>query len=172
MGIFGPSAKELALQALSGTPAIGMMGNNRYVAYTDDEVVVATVGISSGSFFGKKVKRYPIDQISAIDVRRSLLIVEFEIVMAGAREVQSFASFMSRASNENLTAFPRTQFEAVQRFASDILQVKRRRSRPTPALAAGSHIADDIRRLAELRDAGLLTDTEFSVKKAELLKRL
>lgn len=38
--------------------------------------------------------------------------------------------------------------------------------------ASGADILDQIKRLAELRDAGALTDAEFEAKKAELLRRL
>lgn len=41
---------------------------------------------------------------------------------------------------------------------------------PTRAAAAG--IPDEIRKLGELRDAGILTEEEFAAKKAELLARL
>ena len=36
----------------------------------------------------------------------------------------------------------------------------------------GTDIADQIRKLAELRDQGHLTQHEFDTKKAELLKRM
>lgn len=43
----------------------------------------------------------------------------------------------------------------------------------TPPLAsAPPDVADQIRKLGELRDAGLLTEEEFQSKKTELLKRL
>ena len=40
------------------------------------------------------------------------------------------------------------------------------------AVAADGDIINQIRRLGELRDAGLLTPEEFEAKKAELLGRL
>ncbi len=42
-------------------------------------------------------------------------------------------------------------------------------SSPTPALP---DIPDQLRKLAELRDAGILTNEEFEAKKAELLARM
>jgi hypothetical protein len=33
-------------------------------------------------------------------------------------------------------------------------------------------VADQIRKLAELRDAGIVSEEEFQTKKAELLKRM
>ena len=43
---------------------------------------------------------------------------------------------------------------------------------PAPAQAGGGDIADQIRKLAELRDQGHLTQAEFDAKKVELLKRM
>lgn len=45
------------------------------------------------------------------------------------------------------------------------------RLRPTPSPAVDD-VVEQIRRLGELRDAGLLTEEEFAGKKAELLRRL
>jgi hypothetical protein len=43
---------------------------------------------------------------------------------------------------------------------------------PPPAAPAGDAVIEQIRKLGELRDAGLLTPEEFEAKKAELLGRL
>ncbi len=46
-------------------------------------------------------------------------------------------------------------------------------SRPVPATPpARGDVLDQIKRLAELRDAGVLSDAEFEAKKAELLRRI
>ena len=44
--------------------------------------------------------------------------------------------------------------------------------RGTPSPTAALDIPEQIRRLAELRDAGLITQEEFETKKAELLRRM
>ncbi len=43
---------------------------------------------------------------------------------------------------------------------------------PPSADPGGMDIADQIKKLADLRDAGILSEDEFSAKKAELLQRL
>ena len=40
------------------------------------------------------------------------------------------------------------------------------------AAAAPSSVPEEIRKLAELRDSGILTEAEFQAKKAELLSRM
>ena len=42
----------------------------------------------------------------------------------------------------------------------------------TPPVAPAPDLADQIRKLSELRDAGILTEQEFNAKKADLLARM
>jgi len=46
------------------------------------------------------------------------------------------------------------------------------RANPAPAAAPAVDVVDQIRKLGELRDAGLLSTEEFNAKKTELLERL
>jgi membrane protease subunit (stomatin/prohibitin family) len=177
-------------------------GNNRYVVVSDDVVLVGSVGVVSGSWFGKKVKSYPIDSITAVDVRQALLTAELEIVMAGAAEAGAFNSWSSRALNENVTAFPRGAFAYVQWMGAFILQIREyRRQQIRPSYAhqqpAAQHeqwqgqswrgqpqgvaqqapvpahgVVEQLQQLAELRDKGLITTEDFEAKKRELLGRM
>ena len=68
------------------------------------------------------------------------------------------------------TIEPKAQFDNV------VAHLERLRNEPTggsvaPTASADS-ITDQIKKLGDLRDAGLLTNDEFSTKKAELLARL
>jgi hypothetical protein len=60
----------------------------------------------------------------------------------------------------------------------DAVQARQRRSAPAPAAQAASHAAaapdltEQLRKLGELRDAGILTDEEFTAKKADMLARM
>jgi hypothetical protein len=55
-------------------------------------------------------------------------------------------------------------------LAESSAQIRRRTV--TPTAQTSTDIPDQIRRLSELRDAGVLTEDEFATKKAELLGRL
>jgi hypothetical protein len=51
--------------------------------------------------------------------------------------------------------------------------LKQAAARPMPATApARDDVLDQIRKLGELRDAGVLSDEEFETKKSSLLERL
>ena len=152
---------------------VEIAGNNRYLAVTEDTVYVGSIGIASGSFFGKKVKKYPLDTISSVDVRKALLTVELELVTAGSVESGTTQGFMSRAQNENITVFAKGLYDEVQDVANRILSLRRElidKGRQSEKSTAS--IPDQIEQLAGLRDKGILTDEEFQTKKQELLDRL
>lgn len=155
-----------------------MAGNNRYIVVTEDIVFVGSKGIASGAFFGTKVKRYPIDSITSVDVRKTLLLVEFEIALSGGSEIGSTVSgFSSRATSENITFFQKELYADVQQLAGIIfdLQQRRKNKQATPQIQNINHqvsIPEQIKQLAELRDSGILTEQEFQEKKAVLMSRL
>ena len=66
--------------------------------------------------------------------------------------------------------------EAKPLFDTLLAHLERLRNEPTAGsvafTASVDFVTNQIRKLAELRDAGLLTDDEFNAKKAELLARL
>ncbi len=66
--------------------------------------------------------------------------------------------------------FERLKSEVEKRMA--IYREGRMRPAAAAPAAAAPDIADQIRKLSELRDAGILTDEEFSEKKVELLRRM
>lgn len=179
MATAGQKARELTLAEIGNRRVVAeVSGNNRYIVATDDIVFVGSTGISSGSFFGKKVKRYPIDAITSVDVRRALLTVELEIVMAGSFEAgNTLQGFTTRAQNENITMFQKSQYEEVQRIANLILEIQQWRkanlNKPqVQVVETKSSIPEQIKQLAELKDAGILSVQEFEEKKKDLLSRL
>ncbi|NUQ97360.1 MAG: SHOCT domain-containing protein [Streptomyces sp.] len=67
------------------------------------------------------------------------------------------------------------QHEADQQAAIDQIQAQQAAASAAPAAppasqpSAGSSLLDELTRLGELRDQGVLTDTEFAAAKARLL---
>jgi hypothetical protein len=53
-----------------------------------------------------------------------------------------------------------------------VAAVRSRMGKSSNAAASAPDVAEQIRKLAELRDQGLLTDSEFQAKKTELLSRM
>jgi len=172
----GEKARPLVQAELRGATVIDeIAGNNRYIAVTEDMVFVGSTGAASGAMFGgAKVKRYPIDSITAVDVQKGMMLVTLEIVMSGAKESKTNAGFMDVANNENITAFPKKEYPRVQELAALILDLRGKLKKPNAVAAAPSAmtIPEQIRQLAELKEAGILTEAEFVAKKTELLARM
>ena len=170
----GDKAKGIVHDEIrNGEIVVEIAGNNRYIAVTKDTVYVGSVGILSGSFFGKKVKKYPLDTISSVDVRKALLTVELELVTAGSVESGTTQGFMSRAQNENITVFAKGMYDEVQQVANRILSLRRELiGKDRQSEQSADSIPDQIEQLAGLRDKGILTKEEFQSKKQDLLDRL
>lgn len=103
-----------------------------------------------------KTVRYP--QIAGVRIEGRVLRGDVIIESTGGDKI-------------SVPKLPRGEAQA----ARDLIQQKMaERDAPSPVAseAARSYVADQIRKLADLREAGILTEEEFESKKAELLKRL
>lgn len=180
MGIFfnkktpGEKAEQLTLAEVGNKQILyKTAGNNRYLVVTEDMIYVGSLGIASGSFRGKFVKRYPMDLISSVDVRKATFTVELEILVSGSQGMsQTNASFSGRVSSENIIAFPPKRYEEVQKLADYILglrQATKDKSRPQKEIG---NIPAQIQQLAQLKQNGIISETEFEAKKSELLSRM
>lgn len=69
-------------------------------------------------------------------------------------------------------AAPAGMTEQLMGLASSVLRGRQEAAAPPPPSAAQPDVAEQLTKLATLRDQGILTDEEFTTKKAELLKRL
>jgi hypothetical protein len=181
MGIFfnkktiGEKAAQITLaEAGSKQILFQTAGNNRYLVITGDTIYVGSIGISSGSFGGKSVKRYPIDLITSVDVRQSTFIVELEILVSGSQGTSKVnASFTDRTQNENVTAFAKKRYNEVQQIADYILQLRQNlKNQAAPHQQQPANIPAQIQQLAELKQQGVISEADFEYKKAELLKRI
>jgi hypothetical protein len=74
-----------------------------------------------------------------------------------------------RGDSVDMHLFQRTR-EAVPETPSPMQALQG--DQAAPQTAAQSDVLDQIRRLADLRDSGALSNEEFEAKKAELLDRL
>lgn len=140
------------------------MGNDRYVAVTKNTVYFVSIGISSGHFFGKKVKSFPIDKISSIDLSKKIMASYLEITSAGMG-----GSNHSRAGytefNENRVFFAHSKKEKFQKIVEKIRDLMNS-SKSGKNENSG---ADEIEKLHSLMKKGIITEKEFEKKKKELL---
>ena len=105
--------------------------------------------------FGYDLEVFPYERISSFEMSKGLMGHEMKFLASGNRIA------MKWINKGDLPAF--------------VSYVRQRLSEPPPAVSAASasvDIPDQIRKLAQLKDAGVLSESEFQLKKAELLSRL
>ena len=67
---------------------------------------------------------------------------------------------------------PKTTTSSVSGNIREIPSLVKTKSNPLQGIPPAESVLDKIKKLAELRDSGIVTEEEFTVKKTELLKRL
>ncbi len=155
---------------------------------TDVRVIIIKLGSIFTSAAGSQVASYRYEEIRAVDLRSQLASGYVEITAAGtlpvglSREVtgKAIQETAAQASNAYLYA---KYIKGKSAQAQHIVEVIRQQmaihqaARHLPQQAKPSSqpvtsIPDQIRQLAALRDAGILTNEEFETKKNELLSRM
>ena len=140
--------------------ALGGVGT--YLVVTDRKIVAIKSGL------GIITKTYFYDAITSVNVNKNLIFGEIEILTAGMVEKSPGNIF-----SNSLIQFDKKYFEEVSRLAEKIrnLVAQARQSLQSQAIVVADR-PDQIRKLAELRDTGILTEEEFQSKKQTLLGKL
>ncbi len=163
--------EKTSIGALFGEKAGAALGGD-YLLVTDRRVAVIKAGVgtwATGSF-GVKTKTFQYDHITSVDVSKGLMFGEIEVVAGGMTEKES-GGFFAGASKDSVVQFEKKNFDDVQRLAGRIRELATAARRPASA-PAPQDIPDQIRKLSELKDVGILSADEFETKKRELLQRL
>jgi len=109
-----------------------------------------------------------IGQISSVQYKDAGVLVNgyIQFAFVGGQEAKGGA--FQAASDENTVMFTRHQQPEFDRFRT-VLQSKMSQARQPVAQLAST--ADELEKLAILRDRGILTEAEFQAKKRQLLDR-
>lgn len=162
--------EKTSVGALFGDKAGAALGGD-YLLVTNRKVVIIKAGVGTWATraFGIKAKTFMYDHIASVDVAKGLLFGDIEIVSAGMVE-KGTGGFFSAASKESVVQFQKEHFGEVQKLAGQIRTLAQH-SRQPKAIQS-SDIPDQIRKLAALRDSGVLTEDEFNEKKKKLLEKI
>jgi hypothetical protein len=147
-------------------------GHNGQIVFDGDHVTITRKGLLGRMSVGKGDKRWHISQISSIQWKPAGPLVNgfIQLSASGGNERRSkFGSqTTSAAGDENSVLFTKKQqadFETL-RAALDTAIAQQHAG---PAVAASS-VADEITKLAGLREQGLIDDEEFEAQKRRLLE--
>jgi len=127
------------------------------VACTDRRVLF----VDEGFVYGGNNVDFPYDRITAVESSKGMLHGAIKLHAASA--VIVFKEVFPKRRAEEVAAFVRECVHSTGHAASAPVAMPQSRQ---------PDVVDQLKRLGELRDAGVVTPEEFESKKAELLQRL
>lgn len=125
-------------------------------------------GVILHAFKGEK--RIPYASISAIQFRPAGLFTVGYIQFTVLGGVEGRGALFNAAKDENSVLFERGQQDKDFRKLRAMVEEACEEYRNPVVSSPNASIADEIAKLADLRDRGALTDTEFLERKEHLLK--
>lgn len=165
---------RVAGQGLDGAVLVAKGAGGRITLYEDRIKIKheGLVGLTKGLYKGDK--EIPIDQITAIQWRNPSAVFAGHIqftIMGGSSDSKAGSTDENSMmfNGPAVPEFERLKLEVERRMA---VYRQARLSGHAAAAPVAPDFADQIRKLSELRDAGILTEDEFTTKKADLLSRM
>lgn len=148
-------------------------GTNGTLTFDGQTITIQRTGLNARMLVGGGEKRIPVTSLTAVQWRNAGLTTGFiQFTLAGGIERRSRPGQTGADAkrDENTVTFHARQQRAFEeiRAAIDVAMAQQHAPQPaTPAM--GGSIAADLTKLAELRDAGVITDADFEKAKARLL---
>jgi len=153
---------------------VGMSGQSLVV--TDQKVLIIKTGFMAGTSFGAKATTFDYRMISSVEVRTGPVTGALSISAGGvAQRDRTYWGQKGNDAYKSPDAIPiaKAQAPEFQRAAALIRELAgRSHVASQPAAAGAPDPLDQLKKLGELRDAGVLTAAEFEAKKGELLSRM
>lgn len=144
---------------------------------TDRRVIILKTGIMAGATFGTKLFQAPYRNISSVDVNFGIMWRVFEVLTGGNQHTKKSA-WRLHGTEANASEAPnsiglnsRGQADLFRQACNHIM-LKVGVSEiggSGPAPQAPFSMADELRKLAELRQEGLLTTEEFEAQKRAVM---
>lgn len=149
---------------------------------TESRVMVLKAGYSSGAMLGRKAKSFRYDHISSVEYSCGALQGRVQITAPGSaeqshgfRQADPIAAFAAASQAENVCNFPsskRKVFQAAANLIRERVDQSHNAAHQVAATSQPDDIPTQIKKLAELKAAGIINEDEFAQKKAELLARM
>ncbi|KQN01947.1 hypothetical protein ASE82_11740 [Sphingomonas sp. Leaf230] len=145
--------------------------NGGTVELLDDVLVIRRKGLTSLLNHGLKGdKRIPYESITSVQFKEAGFTTGYiQFGVAGGKE--SRAGVGAAVKDENTVLFIKKTASEFRQLRDLVEQRSIAARRGPPQATSSNGIADELRALAELRSAGILTDTEFQEQKSKLLSR-
>ncbi|MFF8500758.1 DUF4429 domain-containing protein [Streptomyces anulatus] len=149
-------------------------GQGGQITFDGQYVTISRKGFLARATLGKGEKRLPISQISAIQWKPAGPLVNgfIQFTVPGGTELRGRlgSQTSNAAKDENSVIFTKKQMPEFQKLRAELdaaiaAQHGAQQTGPTPSAS----LADELAKLASLRDQGILSPAEFEQQKARLL---
>ena len=152
---------------------IEVKGHNGQVRFDGQHITITRKGFLARSSVGKGEKRLHVGQITAVQWKPAGLafngFIQFTVPGGNERRSALGSQTKSAAHDENSVVFTSRQMPEFQRLRAAIDEAIARQHAPQAADNSRGSIADELAKLAALRDQGVITDADFEAGKAKLL---
>jgi hypothetical protein len=147
---------------------------------TDHRIYIAKWGMQAGQTFGGKCTAFEPRTVTGVQIKKHLTSALIEVLSPATQENRKLSRWGDQRNNavqaDNAVTFAKNEFARFQQ-AVNLMRARVADAHPgmKPVQSGGNgngDIPEQIRKLGELRDSGILTNEEFEAKKAELLGRL
>lgn len=145
---------------------------------TTNRLIIVKSGMMADSVLGNKTTSFAYQNITSIEVHATLTQGYFEISAGGmiVPNTNRMDKSTYRHHLPNVVPFFKSERERWDLFAGKV-RLMASGERPEPKKVDNPNLADSsipgmIAQLAQLHDAGILSDQEFAEKKADLLSRM
>jgi hypothetical protein len=145
-------------------------GQGGQLAFDGQYVTITRNGFLARATHGRGDKKIPTAAISAVQWKPAGLTNGFiQLSIGGAdRQAAKGHRTMNAAKDENSVVFTKKQQPAFETLRAALEQAIADRHTPAPAPPAAS-VADELGKLAQLHQQGVLSDQEFAAEKRRLL---
>jgi hypothetical protein len=148
-------------------------GQNGQVQFDGQYVTITRKGFIARTSVGKGEKRLHVGQITAVQWKAPGFAVSgfIQFTVPGGNEKRSaFGSqTKSAATDENSVTFTSKQMPEFERLRAAIDESIAPHHAPQAAGTCSTSMAEELAKLAALRDQGVITDADFEAAKAKLL---
>jgi hypothetical protein len=155
----------------STTPRIE--GVNGQVRFDGQFVIISRDGWRARSTIGKGEKRIPVASLASVQWKPAGGLVngfiQFETAGQGGTRSRAGNQTVEAAKDENSVLFTKKQMPAFEQLRAAVDQAIAAQYNPQPQMAAPASLADELAKLVQLRDQGILSPAEFEAAKARLL---
>lgn len=153
-----------------------VQGHTGTVLFDGDFVTITRAGFLARATVGKGEKRIALTSITAVQWKPAGGMTNgfIQFTLGGGSEVRSRfgTQTVDAANDENSVVFTKKQMPSFEALRQEVEAAILRSHQAAGPNVSPPDVLAQVKQLGELRDAGLLSEEEFSATKAQLLDRL